>query len=76
MTTRKLTFSSFYGNTRVSQTDRSTLYLHLVSAVSLGRNHYALVCQSQPLLSFGSDGLPDFCPACGVPNPLQGGCEC
>jgi len=66
MATRKLSLPLFSAKTLVSQPGRSTRYLHFIDCVRQGRNQYSLVCESQPLLSFGSDGLPVRCPACGA----------
>jgi hypothetical protein len=66
MATRKLSLPLFSAKTLVSQPGRSTRYLHFIDCVRQDRNRYSLVCESQPLLSFGSDGLPVRCPACGA----------
>ena len=57
MATRKLSLPLF---------SAKTPYLHFIDCVRQDRNRYSLVCESQPLLSFGSDGLPARCPACGA----------
>ena len=66
MAVRKLSLPLFSAKTLVSQPGRSTRYLHFIDRVRQDRNQYSLVCESQPLLSFGSDGLPVRCPACGA----------
>ena len=66
MATRKLSLPLFSAKTLVSQPGRSTRYLHFIDSVRQDMNQYSLVCESQPLLSFGSDGLPARCPACGA----------
>jgi hypothetical protein len=66
MATRKLSLPLFSAKTLVSQLGRSTRYLHFIDSVRQDRNQYSLVCESQPLLSFGSNGLPARCPACGA----------
>jgi hypothetical protein len=66
MAVRKLSLPLFSAKTLVSQPGRSTRYLHFIDSVRQDRNQYSLVCESQPLLSFGSDGLPARCPACGA----------
>ena len=66
MATRKLSLPLFSAKTLVSQPGRSTPYLHFIDSVRPDKNQYSLVCESQPLLSFGSDGLPVRCPACGA----------
>ena len=76
MAVRKLPLPLFAAKTRVSPTGDSPQYLHFVLAVRLDRNQCTFVCESQPLTTFRSPGSTDHCPACGVPNPLQGECEC
>jgi hypothetical protein len=66
MATRKLPLPLFPAKTLVSHPGRSTRYLHFIDCVRQDRNQHSLVCESQPLLSFGSDGLPAHCPACGA----------
>ena len=66
MALRKLSLPLFSAKTLVSQPGRPTRYLHFIDSVRQDRNQYSLVCESQPLLSFGSNGLPARCPACGA----------
>lgn len=66
MALRKLSLPLFSAKTLVSQPGCSTPYLHFIDSVRRERNRYVLVCESQPLLSFGSDGVPVRCPACGA----------
>ena len=66
MALRKLSLPLFSAKTLVSHPGCSTRYLHFIGSVRQGRNQYSLVCESQPLLSFGSDGLAVRCPACGA----------
>ena len=66
MAVRKLSLPLFSAKTLVSQPGCSTHYFHFIATVSQKTEQYALVCESQPLLSFGSDGLPVRCPACGA----------
>ena len=66
MATRKLSLPLFSAKTLASQLGRSTRFLHFIDCVRQDRNQYSLVCESKPLLSFGSDGLPARCPACGA----------
>jgi hypothetical protein len=66
MAVRKLSLPLFSAKTLVSQSGRSSRYLHFIDSVRQDRNQYSLVCESQPLLSFGSNGLPARCPACGA----------
>jgi hypothetical protein len=65
MASRKLSLPLFSAKTLVSQPGSSTHYLHFIDSVRQDRNQYS-VCESQPLMSFGSDGLPARCPACGA----------
>ncbi len=78
MAVRKLPPLLFSAKTRVPQPGCFTHYFHFIASIKRKRNRYRylFVCDSQPLMTFGSHGLPDYCPACGVPNPLQGECEC
>jgi hypothetical protein len=76
MAIRKLPLPLFAAKTRVSRAGDSPQYLHFVLAIRLDRNQCTFVCECQPLTTFRSHGRPDRCPACGVPNPLQGECEC
>ena len=39
---------------------------HFIASRVSERHPYALVCQSQPLMTFRSYGLPARCPACGA----------
>jgi len=72
MAIRKLPPSLFPAKARGSQSDRPTTYLHFIAAEKQIENQYAFVCESQPLMTFRSHGLPDRCPACGALNPLTG----
>jgi hypothetical protein len=66
MADQKLSPSLFSAKTRASESDPSTHYFHLIAAVRLDRNQYAFVCESQPLMTFRSHGLPGRCPACAA----------
>jgi hypothetical protein len=66
MANRKLSLPLFSAKTRVSQPGCSTSYLHFVAISRQPRNQYALVCESQPLATFRSHGLPARCPACSA----------
>jgi len=66
MAARKLSLPLFSAKTSVAQPGCSTRYLHFIDCVRQDRNRYSLVCESQPLLSFGSNGLPARCPVCGA----------
>jgi hypothetical protein len=63
---RKLPLPLFSAKTLVSQPGCSTHYFHFIATVSRKTDQYALVCESQPLTTFRSHGLPDRCPACGA----------
>ena len=39
---------------------------HFIASPIGEQRRYALVCQSQPLMTFRSYGLPARCPVCGV----------
>jgi len=45
--------------------------LHFIAAVRLRTHQYAVVCESQPLMTFWCYGHPARCPACGAPNPIK-----
>ena len=65
MAVRKLSLPLFSAKTSSRKRDapRNTSISSLLSGRR--RNQYALVCESQPLLSFGSHGLPAV-PTCGA----------
>ena len=71
MALRKLSLPLFSAKTLVSQPGRSTPYLHFVAAVSQKTDQYALVCESQPLMTSRSHGVPARCPACGAKINLK-----
>ena len=70
MATRKLSPSLFSAKARITQTDASTRYLHFVASVRQSGNQYGFVCDSQPLLTLTSHGLPKRCPFCGQDDPI------
>jgi len=74
MALRKLSLPLFSAKTLVSQPGRSTPYLHFIDSVRRDRNQYSLVCESQPLLSFGQQRSPRPLPRLWCPNPLEGEC--
>ena len=45
---------------------RSIPRAHFIASRTSEQQRYALVCQSQPLMTFGSYGLPARCPVCGA----------
>jgi len=53
--------------------EQSTQALHLVANIDTKRHLYAFFCESQPLLTLWSHGLPVRCPLCGTENPFAGG---
>jgi hypothetical protein len=64
MANRKLSLPLFSAKTRVSQPGCSTHYFHFISADSQKTDECALVCESQPLMTSRSHGLPARCPIC------------
>ena len=71
MAIRKLSLPLFSAKTLVSQPGCSTRYLHFIAGVRLRTHQYAVVCESQPLMTFWCYGHPARCPACGAPNPIK-----
>jgi len=66
MAVRKLSLPLFSAKTLVSQPGCSAHYFHFIATVSQKTEQYALVCESQPLMTSRSHGLPARCPACGA----------
>ena len=66
MAVRKLSLPLFSAKALVSQSGRSTRYLHFIATVSRKTDQYALVCESQPLMTSRSHGLPARCPICSA----------
>ena len=66
MAVRKLSLPLFSAKTRLLQPGCPTRYFHFIANVSPRTDQYALVCESQPLTTFRSHGLPARCPACGA----------
>jgi hypothetical protein len=64
MALRKLSLPLFPSKPRVSQQGCSTHYLHFIATVSHKTDQYALVCESQPLMTSRSHGVPSRCPVC------------
>jgi hypothetical protein len=64
--TRKLSLPLFSAKTLVSQPGCPTRCFHFIATVSRKVDQYALVCESQPLTTFRSHGLPARCPICGA----------
>ena len=70
MAIRKLSLSLFSAKARITPTEGSTQYLHFLASIRQDRNQYAIVCESQPLLTVTSYGLPKRCPLCRQDNPI------
>ena len=66
MAVRKLSLALFSAKTLVSQPGCSTHYFHFIATVSQKTDQYALVCESQPLMTSRSHDLPARCPICGA----------
>ena len=49
---------------------------HFIASRVSEQHRYALVCQSQPLMTFRSHGLPARCPACGAQIHFKENYEC
>jgi hypothetical protein len=75
MANRKLPFSLPSPKATILLTNASTQYLHFISGTNR-KNQFALVCESQPLLTQRTVGIPRKCAICGAPNPITGECEC
>ena len=70
MATRKVSLSLFSAKAGITNSDASTQYLHFVASVRKDRNQFAFACESQPLLTVTSYGLPKRCPLCRQQNPI------
>jgi hypothetical protein len=73
MAIRKLSPPLFSAKAGIVQTEGCPQYLHFLASVRQNRNQYAFVCESQPLLTLNSHGLPKRCPLCRQDYPI--GCE-
>jgi len=71
MAIRKLSLSLFSAKAGIAQTEGSTQYLHFLASVKENRDAYAFVCESQPLLTVNSHGLPERCPLCRQDDPIS-----
>ena len=49
---------------------------HFIASRASEQQRYALVCQSQPLMTFRSYGLPARCPVCGAQIHFKENYEC
>jgi hypothetical protein len=47
--------------------------LHFVGSLDQKRELYRFVCESQPLMTLTSHGLPKRCPLCGQNYPIRSG---
>jgi len=70
MAIRKLPLSLFSAKAGFGRSEDSTQYLHFVASIRQDRNQYAFVCESQPLLTLNSHGLPKRCPFCRQYDPI------
>jgi hypothetical protein len=66
MAVGKLPLPLFAAKSRASKHGCSTHYFHFIATVSQKTDQYALVCESQPLMTSLSHGLPGSCPICGA----------
>ena len=66
MAVRKLPPSLFSAKPGILPTTGSGQFLHFIATISQKTDQYALVCENQPLMNFGSHGLPARCPACSA----------
>jgi len=70
MAVRKLPPSLFSAKGGIAQTRGSARFLHIIAGVRQSRNLYAFGCESQPLLTLTSYGLPKRCPVCRQDYPI------
>ena len=75
MAVRKLSLPLFSAKTPVSQPGCSTHYFHFIATVSRKTDQYALVCESQPLMT-SEPRSPRPLPGLQCPNLREGECEC
>jgi len=66
MAVRKLSLPLFPSKPQDSKPGCSMHYFHFIATVSHKTDQYALVCESQPLMTSRSHGLPARCPICGA----------
>jgi hypothetical protein len=55
---------------------RSIPRAHFIASPASEQHGYDLVCQSQPLMTFRSHGLPARCPVCGASIHFKENYEC
>jgi hypothetical protein len=70
MAIRKLSSRLFSVKAGIVQFEGSAQYLHFLASIRQDRNQYAFVCESQPLLTLTSHGLPKRCPFCRQDYPI------
>jgi hypothetical protein len=51
----------------------SSQRLHFTARVDENRGLYRFVCESQPLMTLTSHGIPKRCPLCGQNYPIRSG---
>jgi hypothetical protein len=66
MAARKLPPLLFSAKTRVPLPGCFAHYFHFIAAVSQKADQFTLVCESQPLMTSRSHGLPARCPICSA----------
>lgn len=70
MAVGKLSSSLFFPKTRISRSRSSGRYLHLLEKRN-GGNLYVFLCESQPVTSLTSWGVPKRCPLCSQNYPIS-----
>ena len=66
MAVRKLPLPLFSPKSRGSKHGCPTHYFRFIATISQKTDQYAIVCESQPLMTSLSHGLPGSCPICGA----------
>jgi hypothetical protein len=66
MAVRKLPLSLFSPKSRASKHGCSMQYFHFIVTFSKKKDQYALLCESQPLMTSRSHDLPAACPTRGA----------
>jgi hypothetical protein len=70
MAVRKLSLSLFAAKPEVTQYEHSPQRFHFIGGARNKPRQYALVCETQPLLTLTGCGFPTRCPFCGQENPI------
>lgn len=70
LATGKLAPYLFSANARTAESEGSTPYLHFIASVREERNLYTFACETRPLDSVNSFGIPKRCPLCGQQYPI------